>query len=153
MRVADIMTSATVTDSTTGTLRSAADLMWRQQTGSLVILDGTAIVGIVTERDVLRTIAAGRDADAVSVADVMTREVIVTDPDASIHEAARVMAHHWIRHLPVVEPAGALVGILSQRDVTGIFAALSHETGMPDIDTDDLVRERRLARIEAGDLD
>ena len=55
VRVAEIMTNATVTDSTTVSLASAAGLMWRQQTGSLVIVDGDEIVGIVTERDVLRT--------------------------------------------------------------------------------------------------
>lgn len=152
MRVADIMTSATVTESTAGTLRSAAELMWRHQTGSLIIVDDEHIAGIVTERDVLRAIAGGADADAVSVAEVMTREVITTAPEDSVRDAARLMAQHWIRHLPVVQD-DELVGILSQRDVTGIFAALWYESGVPKIDTDELVRERRLARIEAGDLD
>ena len=152
MRVAEIMTSATVTDSTSATLKGAAELMWRNQTGSLVIVDGDAVVGIVTERDVLRTVAAGIDADVVSVADAMTRDVVSVSPDASVRDAARVMAQHWIRHLPVVQ-GDQLVGIVSQRDVTGIFAALWYETGLPEIDTDNLVRQRRLARIEAGDLD
>ncbi|HEY9409656.1 MAG TPA: CBS domain-containing protein [Jiangellaceae bacterium] len=152
MRVAEIMTSATVTDSTSATLKGAAELMWRNQTGSLVIVDGDAVVGIVTERDVLRTVAAGNDADVVSVADAMTRDVVSVSPDASVRDAARVMAQHWIRHLPVVQD-DQLVGIVSQRDVTGIFAALWYETGLPEIDTDNLVRQRRLARIEAGDLD
>lgn len=152
MRVAEIMTSATVTDSTSATLKGAAELMWRNQTGSLVIVDGDAVVGIVTERDVLRTVAAGNDADVVSVAEAMTRDVVSVSPDASVRDAARVMAQHWIRHLPVIQD-DQLVGIVSQRDVTGIFAALWYETGLPEIDTDNLVRQRRLARIEAGDLD
>jgi CBS domain-containing protein len=86
------MTSATVTDSTTGSLSGAADLMWRQQTGSLVIVDEGAIVGIVTERDVLRTVAAGKDVSSVVVGDVMTRDVITTTPDAPVRDAARIMA-------------------------------------------------------------
>lgn len=152
MRVAEIMTSAAVTDSTTGTLRSAAESMWRQQTGSLVILEGTAIAGIITERDILRALARGADPDSEPVSTVMTRELITVTSDTPVREAARLMAQNWIRHLPIMEN-GVLVGILSQRDVTGVFAALWHEFGVPEIDVDNLVRERRLARIEAGDLD
>lgn len=152
MRVAEIMTSATVTDSTAGTLRSAAELMWKQQTGSLVIVDGEAIAGIVTERDVMRAVGRGADPDREPIATVMTRDVITAEPDTHVRDAARLMAHHWIRHLPIVDD-GRLVGILSQRDVIGVFAALWYENGVPEIDVDNLVRERRLARIEAGDLD
>lgn len=152
MRVAEIMTSATVTDSTTGTLRSAAEQMWRQQLGSLVIVDGDTIAGIVTERDVLRAVARGADPDAAPITGVMTRDVITVSPDTHIRDAARLMAQHWIRHLPIVD-GGRLVGILSQRDITGVFAALWYESGVTEIDMDNLVRERRLARVEAGDLD
>ena len=152
MRVAEIMTGAAVTDSTTGTLRSAAETMWRQQTGSLVIVDGSTIVGIVTERDILRAIARGADPDTESIESVMSTELITVSSDTSVREAARMMAQNWIRHLPIVED-GKLVGVLSQRDVTGVFAALWHESGVPEVDVDSLVRERRLARIEVGDLD
>nr|WP_246400656.1 CBS domain-containing protein [Jiangella mangrovi] len=146
------MTSATITDSTTGTLRSAAELMWKQQTGSLVIVDGDTIAGIITERDVLRAVGRGADPDQEPIADVMTRDVITAEPDTHVRDAARLMAQHWIRHLPIVDD-GRLAGILSQRDVIGVFAALWYENGVPEIDVDNLVRERRLARIEAGDLD
>ncbi|PSL04592.1 CBS domain protein [Haloactinopolyspora alba] len=152
MRVAEIMTSAAVTDSTSGTLRTAAESMWRQQTGSLVIVDGGSIVGIITERDVLRALARGADPDAEPITGVLTRELITVPSDTPVREAARLMAQNWIRHLPIIEN-GELVGILSQRDVTGVFAALWHEFGVPEIDVDSLVRERRLERIEAGDLD
>jgi CBS domain-containing protein len=152
VRVADIMTSATVTESTHGTLRSAAQKMWQQQTGSLVIMEDGTIVGIVTERDVLHALAKGANPDTAPVGDVMTRDLVTASSDTPVREAARLMAHHWIRHLPVVD-AGKPVGIISQRDVTGVFAALWHEAGVPEIDVDKLVRERRLARIEAGDLD
>lgn len=152
MRVAEIMTRATVTDSTAGTLHTAAEQMWRQQTGSLVIVDGTEIAGILTERDVLRAVGRGADPGTEPIENVMTRDVITVPSETHVREAARLMAQHWIRHLPVVD-AGELVGIVSQRDVTGVFAALWHEAGAPEIDADNLVRQRRLARIEAGDLD
>ncbi|HSJ60912.1 MAG TPA: CBS domain-containing protein [Jiangellaceae bacterium] len=152
MRVEEIMTQAAVTDATNVPLASVAELMWKQQTGSVVIREGQRIVGIVTERDILRTVAAGKDAASVLVGDVMTTDIITTSPDTSVRDAARTMAQHWIRHLPVVEN-GQLVGIISQRDITGVFAALVRTSGEPTIEADSLVRDQRLARIEMGDLD
>jgi CBS domain-containing protein len=75
-----------------------------------------------------------------------------TRSDTPVRDAARVMAQHWIRHLPVVDD-GRLVGMISQRDITGVFAALRRDSGAATIDTDSLVRELRLARLEPGDLD
>lgn len=141
-----------VTDSTDVPLAQVAELMWGQQTGSVVIVEGQRIVGIITERDVLRAVAAGENPASVRVSEVMTTDVITTSPDTSVRDAARTMAQHWIRHLPVVE-GSQLVGVISQRDITGVFAALVHVSGEPAIDTDSLVRDRRLARIEIGDLD
>ena len=54
MQVRDVMTEAVVTDSTTDTLRSAAERMWRQQTGARLVIDGERLAGIITERDLLR---------------------------------------------------------------------------------------------------
>lgn len=152
MRVFEVMTVASVSDSPTDSLRDAAELMWREQTGSLLVMDGDRLVGIVTERDILQATAEGVDIDALTVGEAMTPDVITTRPEASINDAARIMAQHWIRHLPVVD-GDRVVGILSQRDVMGVFAALRREPGDVEIDSDDLVRARRLVRIESGDLD
>ena len=73
-------------------------------------------------------------------------------PDMPLLDAAREMATRWIRHLPV-EDDGRLVGMVSMRDVTGIFAALAPGAVAVEHEFDQLVRERRLARIEHGDLD
>lgn len=152
MRVADVMTEASVSDSPTDTLRAAAEMMWRQQTGSLVVTDGGRMVGIITERDILKAVAHGVDVDTATVAEVMTKNVLTATPNEPLRDAAREMAAHWIRHLPVVAN-DQVVGVLSMRDVTGVFAALSKDPAGTDLDVDQLVRERRLARIEAGDLD
>ena len=152
MQVRDVMTQATVTESRHDTLRSAAERMWRQQTGSLLITDGGQLAGIITERDLLRAVALGADPDKTSVDEAMTVEVYTVPPDMQLPDAARQMAARWIRHLPVVE-GGQLLGVVSMRDVTGVFAAMGASQVRVEHEFDQLVRERRLARIEHGDLD
>jgi CBS domain-containing protein len=126
--------------------------MWRQQTGSLIVIDNTQLLGIITERDILRAVALGADLDNATVDDVMTADVFTVGPDMPLQQAAREMAARWIRHLPVVD-AGKLLGVVSMRDVTGVFAAMAGGQVQVEHEFDQLVRERRLARIEHGDLD
>lgn len=152
MQVRDVMTEATVTESAADSLRSAAERMWRNQTGSLLIMEDGRLNGIITERDVLRVVALGADPATSTVDEAMTTEVYTVPPDMELHEAAREMAARWIRHLPVVED-GKVLGVVSMRDVTGVFAALAAGSVRVEHEFDQLVRERRLARIEHGDLD
>lgn len=152
MQVRDVMTQATVTESRHDSLRAAAERMWRQQTGSLIITEGGELTGIITERDVLRAVALGADPDKTSVDDAMTAEVYTVPPDMQLQDAAREMATRWIRHLPIVDD-GQLLGVVSMRDVTGVFAAMGGGQVRVEHEFDQLVRERRLARIEHGDLD
>jgi CBS domain-containing protein len=154
VKVSDIMTQATVSDAADDTLAEASAKMWRQQTGSLLIMDGARLIGIVTERDVLRTIGEGHDPKAVSLRDVMTSDVVTVKSDLSVREAAQIMFDKWFRHLPVVDNEGDVVGIVSLRDLNGLVAQgmeepdrLEHLTGHK------LVRDKRLERVEAGDLD
>ena len=153
MKISAIMTEAAVTDRPDDDLAAAARKMWEQQTGSLVVLDGPALVGIVTERDILRAVATGTPLDT-PVSEVMSKDVITVEPGTSLREAAGIMTERWIRHLPVVE-GGRLVGVVSQRDLAGVLAGALNE---PEdlhrlIESSGLVRERRLRRIEHGDLD
>lgn len=148
------MTQATVTDASDDTLAEASAKMWRQQTGSLLVMEGSRLVGIVTERDVLRTVGEGHDPKSVSLRDVMTSDVVTVKSDLSVREAAQIMFDKWFRHLPVVDNSGDVVGIVSLRDLNGLVAegmeepdTLEHLTGHK------LVRDRRLERVEAGDLD
>ena len=152
MQVQEVMTPATVIQARGDSLRAAAGRMWRQQTGSLLITEDGRLAGIITERDVLRAVALGADPDKSSVDDVMTAEVFTVPPDMQVQDAARLMASRWIRHLPVVD-GEELLGVVSMRDMTGVLAAMA--PGSPDVEHpfDLLVRERRLAQIEQGDLD
>jgi CBS domain-containing protein len=154
MKVSEIMTKATVTDAAQDTLAEAAARMWNAQTGSLLVMEGEHLLGIVTERDVLRAIAHGMDPNEVPVKDLMRTDVITVGPQTTLKEAAKLMATKWIRHLPVVE-GSRVVGILSQRDLTGVLAEALHEPEALHqlVEASALIRERRLKRIEAGDLD
>lgn len=116
------MNRANITETPAATLRDAAGRMWKQQTGSLVVMDGAELLGIITERDIMKAVARGDDLDATPVSAVMTRSVLTVSPDTSVAEAAQHMSTRWIRHLPVVSN-GELLGMVSQRDLCGLLAS------------------------------
>ena len=151
MRVSDIMTKAAVIDQSDDTVTEAARKMWTQQTGSLLVMDGEDLVGIVTERDVLKAVASGARLDETRVSEVMSKDLVTVGPGTSLREAAKIMADRWIRHLPVVD-GGKVVGVLSQRDLAGVLAgALNEPEAFQQlVEASQLTRERRLARIEHG---
>jgi CBS domain-containing protein len=151
MRVSEIMTNAAVTDRPEETLADAAQKMWKQQTGSLLVIDGEDLVGIVTERDVLKAVATGVVAAETKISQVMTKDLVSVGPGTSLREAAKIMADRWIRHLPVLD-GGKLVGVISQRDLAGVLAgALNEPEALAQlVEGSQLVRERRLKRIEHG---
>jgi CBS domain-containing protein len=154
VKVSEIMTEAAVSDRPDDTLAQAAKKMWDAQTGSLLVLDEDELLGIITERDVLRAVAAGRDPVEVRVSDVMTKDVVTINPGTSLREAATIMTERWIRHLPVVD-RGRLVGIISQRDLSGVLAGALNEPEALEqlVDASGLARERRLKRVELGHWD
>ncbi|MGH2556901.1 MAG: CBS domain-containing protein [Actinomycetota bacterium] len=154
MKVSEIMTSAAVTDQPDDTLDAAAGKMWKQQTGSLLVLDGEDLVGILTERDVLKAVATGANIKDTRVSEVMTKDLVTVGPQTSLREAAKIMADRWIRHLPVMD-GGKLVGVVSQRDLAGVLAGALNEPERLEalVEASELVRERRLKRIEHGAWD
>jgi CBS domain-containing protein len=95
----------------------AARLMREGDIGSLPITDDEKLVGMITDRDITtRVVAEGSDPKVTSVSDVYSRDLISVEPDEGIEEALRLMAHHQVRRLPVVEN-GRLVGIVAQADI------------------------------------
>ena len=148
------MTQAAVTDAPDDTLAEAAAKMRQQQTGSLLIMEGDSLSGIVTERDVLKVVGSGQDTKNVSLRDVMTRDPVTVDPDSTIQEAARIMFDKWFRHLPVTTGDGSVVGIISLRDLLSLVAeGMEEPAHLQTLTGHQLVRDRRLERVEAGDLD
>lgn len=153
MQVSEVMTGAVVLDSADDTLAEAASRMREQQTGSLLVMEGDRLIGIFTERDLLKAVARGQDPKLTQLKDVMTTEVVTISPDAKLRDAASLMASKWIRHLPVID-GGRVVGVISQRDLVGVFSqVLDEPEALEGIRVTELARARRLERIEAGDLD
>ena len=154
MKVSEIMTNAAVIDQSDDTLAEAASKMWKQQTGSLLVMEEDDLVGILTERDILKAVATGSKLNETRVSEVMTKDLITVGPQATLREAAKIMADRWIRHLPVVD-GGQLVGVLSQRDLAGVLAEALNEPEVLTalVESSELVRERRLKRIELGHWD
>ncbi|MDE3024429.1 MAG: CBS domain-containing protein [Acidobacteriota bacterium] len=89
--------------------------------GSVLVVEGPELVGIFTERDVLRLAGAGASFGTVLLRDVMTPGPLSVSSDVTILDAAQMMGARNLRHLPVVE-GGNLVGVVSIRDVLGFLA-------------------------------
>ncbi len=103
------------------TLAEAASRMQYDEVGALVVLDGGTLVGIITERDLVRAMADGVDPADTPVASYMTPDPVTIDLDADAAEAAEAMVGVGARHLPVVE-AGRVVGMISARDLIELGA-------------------------------
>lgn len=121
MPLVDVMTTRIVHAAPGETVREAVRRMSEAGVGSVAVCDGPRLVGILTERDVLRLAAHGADLDAVPVGETMTKDVLTASPDDDILGAARLMGERHIRHLPVVEGEN-LLGIVGIRDVVGALA-------------------------------
>src|SRR5436305_10650234 len=105
------------------TLRDAAALMTARRVGAAVVVDPEAQgPGVLTERDILRSIAEGQDPDQERVSDHLTSDLVLASPDWSLEQAAAAMIRGGFRHLVVVEGA-QLVGMLSMRDIVRCWTA------------------------------
>jgi len=96
-------------------LSEVAQRMVDRDVGAVLVMDGSELAGILTERDVLRAVAAGIEEKTV-VSDWMTRDPDTMAPDDTTQQAAVLMIHGGFRHLPLME-GGDVVGMLSIRDL------------------------------------
>jgi CBS domain-containing protein len=102
------------------TVREASRYMTERRVGAVAVLEGSRLVGILSERDVMgRVVAPGLDPDQTRVADVMTRDLVVGEMADSHDVGLRKMKQAGCRHLPVVD-GDRLVGMVSQRDLLQI---------------------------------
>ncbi len=113
--VTDVMSGDLLTVEGAMSVEDAVRRMNDRRVGAVLVLEGDRLVGVFTERDVLRAVAHGLTPDA-TVGDWMTRGPETIEPDDTAEHAAIIMIHGGFRHLPVVD-AGNVVGILSIRDL------------------------------------
>ena len=116
--VRDFMIKDALTIESTQSVLEAAVLMTEKGEGSIVVIEGGAVKGIVTERDLLFKVTSKHiDPAEVKVTDVMSSPLISIDPEASIREATKIMIDNKIRRLAVIKD-DALVGMISVWNVT-----------------------------------
>ena len=115
--VKDVMTSRPTSVASDETVVEAARRMLSEDVGSLPVVDGEKLVGMVTDRDlVLQVLARDLDPHKVPVSDVCSEEPVTATPEEPIDDALQRMASEQVRRLPVVQ-GGKLVGILAQADI------------------------------------
>ena len=134
MQVGEIMKTDVMTAGAEDTFADVAKLLHENGISSVIVKDGDALSGIITERDLVNVVADGLDPSSVKIGDRMTRDLDTVEPRTDIAEAAEHMARLKIRHLPVCE-GDAVVGIISVRDLTNW--AVSELTGgheLPDLE-------------------
>jgi acetyl-CoA synthetase len=121
-RVRDVMSKPVVTAPPSASIRDVARVMGERNVGLVVVARDNALAGVVSESDIIKALASGIDAGTPAES-IMTRSVITIAPDATLADAAGLMAEHRIRHLVVVE-GGIPVGVISLRDIIAFARGL-----------------------------
>jgi len=117
MKLGDLLGDAPYWCSPSTTLAEAAREMEGSDLGSLAVVDGMTLLGLLTERDLRGAIARGDDLETKLVREVMGVEPDTFDPDLDVWDAASWIAESGYRHLPVVDDEGVLRGVVSIRDL------------------------------------
>ncbi|MEA2090535.1 MAG: CBS domain-containing protein [Thermoproteota archaeon] len=117
LQVEDVMIKDVITVDADSTVKDAAKIMNRFEIGSLIVVKDSKAVGIMTERDVLkRVVAVAEKPEKTLVEDVMSKPLIVVEPEMELEDAVKLMFKMKIKKLPVVKN-GKLVGLVSLTDI------------------------------------
>lgn len=117
-RVSDVMTTNIISVPPDASIYEVAEVMRVNDIGDVLIFDGDAIVGVITDRDlVVRVLASGLDPDTTRAADAGTLSVVSVPTTADVHTAVRVMRQAAVRRIPVVNADGRVEGIVSLGDL------------------------------------
>ncbi len=115
--VRDVMSDSPVCLSEDTTINEAARSMRDRNIGDILVIDGDRISGMITDRDiVVRALAAGRDPNGTTIAEIVTRDLVTIAPDDPIDRAVELMRRHSIRRLPVCQD-GRPIGVVSIGDL------------------------------------
>ncbi|HEU4895271.1 MAG TPA: CBS domain-containing protein [Acidimicrobiia bacterium] len=116
MRLGELVGDAPYVCGPDTTLFEAASAMEESDLGSLAVVEGMELIGLVTERDIRRAVARGTDLET-PVSTLMSDEPDTFDPDLDVWDAAAWISESGYRHLPVVGDDGSLLGVVSIRDL------------------------------------
>jgi CBS domain-containing protein len=106
------------------TVLEAVHQMNEHKIGALVVMDGHQVAGIFTERDVLRRVVGDeKNPGTTRVGQVMTSKVVCCEPDADLDEVATLMKNRRIRHVPVCNGGGRLLGMVSIGDINAAYTS------------------------------
>lgn len=112
----------------TASMRQAAEALAADEIGVLLVLEHGALVGVVSERDLVRHVAEDANPDHLDVQDIMTVDLVAVTPDDTVLDAANQMLTAGVRHLPVQEE-DLVAGVVSVRDVLAVLADAATEDG------------------------
>ena len=115
--LADVMRAEVIEVAPEDTLGEVAERMSAVNVGAVVVKDYGRLIGILTERDMLKAMAARVHTSEARVRQWMTADPLTASTEMDVEEAAQVMLEHNFRHLPVVDDSGLVVGLVSLRRV------------------------------------
>jgi CBS domain-containing protein len=116
--VRDLMTPDPVCVSEGDSIRDAARIMAREDTGVVPVVDGKKIIGMITDRDiVVRLVAEGKDPSSANVKEAMTKNIRAVKENDTVNDVLSVMGSSQVRRVPVVNERNEIVGIVSMGDL------------------------------------
>jgi CBS domain-containing protein len=117
MQLKEIMRSDVIDVEPAATLQEAAQAMKEGKISSVLVTEDGYLIGILTERDMVKAVAEGIDTEITHVRDYMTPTPVAVGPDTSVEEGVQIMMERGFRHLPVVDGERELKGVVSIRDL------------------------------------
>ena len=117
-KIRDVMTTNPACVSAKDSIRDVANIMVREDTGVVPVVDGKKVIGMITDRDiVVRLVAQGKDPSSAKVNEAMTKNVRSVKEDSSVNDALQLMSTAQIRRVAVVNNNNEIVGIVSMKDI------------------------------------
>ncbi len=148
MQLTELMNTSIVSISPEATIAEAARRMAEAETGASVVMEAEQLVGVISERDILRHVGAGRPTDDL-VRDRMTRHVQTASTSTDLAEAMAVMVDGRFRHLPIVDE-GRVVGLISMRDLMAWTALRLRQGPLDGSDVDPAELLATIHRMRTG---
>lgn len=117
MQLKEIMRSDVIDVEPAATLQEAAQAMKEGKISSVLVTEDGYLIGILTERDMVKAVAEGIDTEITHVRDYMTPTPVAVNPDTTVEEGVQIMMERGFRHLPIVDGERELKGVVSIRDL------------------------------------